>query len=232
MTTLASFRTTVSSIIGLDNTAASAEQQLIDGWVNEGVVQVLRRTRLKITIATLDLTAGAKDYELPPAIMFITEIIDERNQPLERVTIAEINEWRRAAGSTAVAGTTTYSYALNGANMFMIYPTPSSSTDTLTYYYVPRPTALALATDDPASATLGGIPAEYHRAVELYALWRAADYADDASSQQGDRYQRDFTGEIAQIRRDLQHKAGRRLAPASLVPRGARVPRDPSVSRV
>lgn len=219
MTTLASFRTTVSSIIGLDNTAGSAEQQLIDGFVNEAVIQVLRRTRLKITIATLDLTAGAKDYELPAAIMYITEIIDERNQPLERVTISAINEWRRA-GSPAVGGSTTYSYALNGANMFMIYPTPTSSTDTLTYYYVPRPIALAVTTDDPSTATLGGIPAEYHRAIELYALWRAADYADDASSQQGDRYQRDFTGEIAQIRRDLQHKAGRRLAPATLVSRG------------
>lgn len=232
MTTLASFRTTVSSIIGLDNTAGSAEQLLIDGWVNEGVTQVLRRTRLKITIATLDLTAGAKDYELPAAIMYITEIIDERNQPLERVTISEINEWRRTTGPTATGGTTPYSYALNGANMFMIYPTPTSSTDTLTYYYVPRPLPLATGTDDPATATQGGIPAEYHRAVELYALWRAADYADDASSQQGDRYQRDFTGEIAQIRRDLQHKAGRRLAPAKLLAAGTRPPRDPSVSRV
>jgi hypothetical protein len=229
VTSLASFRTTVSSIIGLDNTPGSAEQLLIDGWVNEAIVQILRRTRLRVAIATLDLTAGAKDYELPPGMMYITQAIDASSRPLERVTVDDINELRRGGPSSGVG--LTYCYALNGANMFMIYPTPSF-VDRLTYYYVPKPVALSQPNDDPATATLGGIPSEYHRAIELYALWRAADYGDDASSQQGDRYQRDFTGEIGQIRRDLQRKGGPRIAPAKLVHAGTRPPRDPSVSRV
>jgi hypothetical protein len=229
VTSLASFRTTVSSIIGLDNTPGSAEQLLIDGWVNEAVVQILRRTRLRTAIATLDLTAGAKDYELPPGIVFITEIIDAKNQPLERVRVDDINELRRTGPSSGIGFT--YCYALNGANMFMIYPTPSV-VDQLTYYYVPKPIPMGQPTDDPSLASQGGIPSEYHRAIELYALWRAADYGDDASSQQGDRYQRDFTGEIGQIRRDLQRKGGPRIPAAKLVHAGMRPPRDPSVSRV
>jgi hypothetical protein len=53
------------SKLNLDNTAAGAEQLLIDGWANEAVLQFLIRTRCRVAIATIQLTSATKDNEPP-----------------------------------------------------------------------------------------------------------------------------------------------------------------------
>lgn len=221
--TLADYRSEVSATIGLDNTASSEEQGLIDGWVNEGVLDILTRTSCKVLPSDVSLTAGENDYELDANILSIVGAFvttDGTDYWFERTTPAQIIDFRRNATSTSSPARW---YAVAGANLLMVYPTPDSA-DTLTLYYVPAPAELATGTDEPSE-----IPAEWHRLVTLYALWRAADYDEDTSSAQGERYRQTYEQEMAKMRRAVSKKGGHRLAPTIIPPRQKRwVSPDPS----
>src|SRR5690242_19863744 len=116
-------------------------------------------------------------------------------------------------------------WALQGANMLMLYPSPLVD-DVLTVYYVPRPTALSTPGDDPSNAIFGGIPPEFHYGLELYMQWKAGDAFDDESSSNGESYRRMYLGDptaprgtpqaegfIGTMRADIQRKGGRHLGP-------------------
>jgi hypothetical protein len=62
MSTLANFRTQVSQKLGMDNTAGSTEQGLIDYWVNQAIVDILMETEVYVVEAQATLTAGQGDY--------------------------------------------------------------------------------------------------------------------------------------------------------------------------
>lgn len=228
MSTLAQFRTQVSRRLGLDNTAGSAEQSLIDGWVNDGVSDVLTQTEVYVVESVATLTSGQGDYVMDSNILVVKDVFvtsSGQNYILTHVSPDEIIQ-RRAA--TNVAGGPVRFYALNGADVLMLWPSPSTG-DSLTFYYVPRPTALANPTDDPSMASLGGIPPEWHNVIEFFAFWQAGDYMDDDSSQQGERYRSYYEAGIKQIKRERSRKGGRSLGP--ITPGRRRrpfVPHDPS----
>ncbi len=208
---LSEFRTEISSIIGLDNTASSAEQLLIDQWVNEAVVDILSRTSCKVLPGSFTLTAGSDDYTLPTAILSMIDAFttsSSSDYELRHVTPQDITRMRRNASNSSPARY----FAVAGSNLLMVYPTPTLS-DTVTLYYVPRPTALAASSDTPSE-----IPSEWHRVVTLYGLWRAADY-DNQDMRTVDRYKREYEAGINMIRRSTTRKGSHRLAPAMTPPR-------------
>jgi hypothetical protein len=104
-------------------------------------------------------------------------------------------------------------YALNGADLLMLFPTPVSA-DVLTVYYVPLPTEMSASGNDPTSATYGGIPVEYHPALEEYAKWKMADYDDDSSSSMGAAYQAEYLRLVRDARKHLRQLGGRTLGRA------------------
>jgi hypothetical protein len=150
---------------------------------------------------------------------------------MERVSVGELLLLRRNQG-TATASPTLY-YALAGQNLLMFYPTPAAA-DTFTLYYVPVPTALSVSSDDPSSATLGGIPSGFQKAIEYWACFEAADANDDESSQQGQKYFLLYSDQVKKIRRTLRRRGGSLMPRARVGPRGPRgplrsVPHDNSV---
>lgn len=218
MSTLAQFRTAVTAKIGLDNTASSAEQGYVDTWLNEGVVRVLMDTQCYVVSGTTTLTSGTGDYTLDAAVLDIVSVyISSSNpsKPLTRLTPHEILLLRQGSSTNSSPAS---AFAVNGANMLMVWPTPASA-DTLTFYYIPRPTAMSSASHDPSNATYGGVPSEYHKAVEFYACWQAADYDDDQSSAQGERYRQQYDNEIHRVRRRMLGKGGGPLPRARLAVR-------------
>ena len=223
---LTTFRSRVSAAIGLDNTDGGAEQGYIDSWVNEAVEQFLARTGIHAAVSTSALTPGDGDYELDSSILEIKDIYitdaGGNNIPLEPMQEHEILERRRYAS----AGDHPYYYAVQGANLLMLWPTPSSAL-TLTYYYVPKPSALLVSgSDDPSTASLGGIPTQFHPALEAYAKWRGSDYDDDATAQEGLVYQQEWEKELAQARITMNRMKG--WAPAR-IGRRKRFPVKPGV---
>jgi hypothetical protein len=87
---------------------------------------------------------------------------------------------------------------------------------TLTVYYVPRPTPMSSDSHDPSNATYGGIPKEHHKALEFYALWQGADYDDDSTSQQGDRYFGQYQMWLGKMKKNQKFKGGNRMPKATL----------------
>lgn len=208
----------MSAKVGLDNTAGSAEQQLLDSWLNEGVREVLLRTHAYVTSATA--TPGAtSDYTLPTAILDIVEMyFGDNDYPLERRSLNDITLLRRGTGT----GSVRY-YAPLGANAIAFYPTPGAA-DILTYYYVPRPTEMSEAADDPSDVTYGGIPPEYHKAIEYYALWQASEFDDNPKVLQ---YRAEFEAYLKKMKAQVTGKSGTRLSRA-VVGRRRNAPSVPS----
>lgn len=216
MTTLANFRTRVSAKIGLDNTASSADQSLVDSWINEGIVDVLCETQCNVDSQTVTPGASA-DYALSASVLGIIDMYTTSggtDDPLDQVSVSDLLEMRRN-GSTSTGGSVV-SYALAGTDLVLFYPTPAAA-DTFTMYYVPKPTAMSGSADDPSSASLGGIRSDFHKAIEFYALAEAADYDDDGSSAQGERYLARYENELGKIRRKLI-RLGRYKQPPAVLP--------------
>jgi hypothetical protein len=208
----------VSKELGLDETASGTEDVLVGRRLNQGVREVLLETRCYIKKATYALTASEGDYDLQKAAdpglayLAIDRFVDSNNRPLLRIERDELFELRRAS---ATASSGQRRYALSGANMLHIWPAPGSA-ETLTVWYVPRPTEMTTSGHDPSDPTYGGIPAEYHEALEFYALWRLASYDDDISSNQGDRYFGQYQVWLAKIKKGMHRKGGPRMPKANL----------------
>jgi hypothetical protein len=215
--TLATLRRAVQQKIGLDTTSSGTEEALLDAWINEAVVDVLVRTRCHVNCADMTLTANTWKYTLPTSILAINDVIctsatTGESRVLARTTPEQILTMRQ--GSPPSSPLISY-YALNGNDLLMIYPTPSGA-DELDVFYVPRPTAMSATANDPSAETYGGVPVEYHKAIEYYALWQAADYDDDSSSQTGEYYRVLYEQYLVQIRKQALRKGGRYLGAASI----------------
>lgn len=162
-------------------------------------------------------TANTGDYTLPTGILSVRAFqwanAGGSSGVPERVSVDEILRLRSWADGSSSTLPATY-YAVAGTNLLMVYPTPSSA-DTITVYYVPRPTAMSSASHDPSNATYGGVPAEFHPAVEKYALWHLASMDDDQTSGQGERYRIEYEGDngrgglIARMRGQILRHGGR-----------------------
>src|SRR3972149_8780859 len=153
-TTLPQYRLRVSAIIGLTGTAAGDEQTLIDGWVNEAQEQVLLKTHCKVGTATMALTSGTDDYTLDSGILSILDLyntVSTTDYPLIRLTTQDLLSYRMNQPSSP---TPAHSPGPQAATL-MLYPTPGSG-ETLTIFYVPRPTAMTTGTHTPDSVPAAG----------------------------------------------------------------------------
>lgn len=202
---LTTFRSSITAELGLDNTAGG-DQPLMDQRVNEGVTDYLLETGCKVISATLTETSGQGDYTLDTAILQVkgwywSSGTDYRRP--QRVSVDELLRLRVAAQATTTGSTPAAYYALAGSNLLMVYPTPSAA-DTITVYYVPRPVVLTTGANTPDE-----IPAEFHPAVEFYALWRLASYDDDQSSAQGQRYRDEYDRWVSKAKKFITLRDGR-----------------------
>jgi len=208
MATLADFRTRVASKLGLDNSAGSAEQLLTDSWCNEAVVEILLRTQCTVETGEMATTVGVWDYQLSTNILAMRDIWREdangRIDPVIRLSEQEILDLHRSSTSSSAAFT---KYATSGANLLLIWPTPTA-VYTLDLLYVPRPTVMSSGSHDPSTLTYGRIPTEFHKAIEYYALWQGAEYDENRGSQGGERYRTLFENYLAQVIRPAMKRKG------------------------
>lgn len=215
MATLGTFRTAVAAKLGLQNDPAG-DQPIIDIWVNEGVSEILTRSRINVVPGTMALTSGSFDYTLPTQIlaldeMYVTPVGSTQPYLMYRKSPAEIVQLR--VGATGGTPPTRF-YALSGTTLLMVYPTPTVA-DVLTLYYVPRPATLTAPGDTPSD-----IPLEWHKAVEYYACWQAGQLTDSSTTQEGNLYRQLYEDELKAMKRAAIHRGGRKLSRA-VVGKGA-----------
>lgn len=214
---LAQLRRHVQQKIGLDTTSSGTEETLVDEWLNQGVVDLLLRTKCNVNSDDMYTTANQDDYTLDTDILAIQDIVYTPSnggaRPVTRTTPNRIIELRQGDGTIAGSGAT--HYALNGNDMMMFYPTPTA-VDKVTVYYVPRPTAMSVTSHDPSSETYGGIPSEYHLSIVYFALAQAADYDDDTTSGMGEYYRQRYEEWVVRVRQYMRDKGGRYMGPAPI----------------
>jgi hypothetical protein len=218
---LGQLKTSVGRKFSLDTTAGTDDSNAMIDWANEGVVDILLRTKCYIASGDMTLSSVANDYRLDVEIIeFIDAHVTSGNgaTPFVRVSVGELMDKRRQ--STNV-GTTLY-YAVSG-DLLMVYPTPSSSTN-VRFYLVPRPTSMSSDANDPNSAAYGGIPKEYHKAIETYMMWQAAEAQGDFSVSLEQEYER----RIGRIKQAITFKGGK-LPRAKLAPLRRTVSSDPAI---
>lgn len=223
---LATFRRAVQQKLGLESTSSSTEETLVDAWLNEGVVDVLLKTRCNINCADVALTANEWKYTLDTDILAINDVTIEGTDgtlsSLQRVEPDRILQMRTATPPTSPR---VRYYALNGNDLLMLYPTPSNA-DTLEIFYVPRPTAMSATANDPSAETYGGVPTEYHKAIELYALAQGAEYTDHQPSRYGQTFRDQYEKWLRDIRKAARWKGGRYLGAAQVGRRPFPVPQN------
>lgn len=237
MSTLSTLQTDVAGVLGLDFNSGSpsaGDGPRLLGWANDAVIDILLQTHCYILTASMTLTPGTGDYTIDPSILAIDDIYltsGGANFRVRRLATTDLINLRLFQVNSAPI----QMYAVNGASMLMVYPTPLQA-DSLNIYYVPRPTAMANPTDDPSSGTYGGIPAEFHYGIELYMQWKAGDAFDDESSSSGETYRRLYLGDqtappgsdqkfgfIGLMRKHLRDKGGKHLAGVLIPPRNRRI---------
>ena len=207
--------------MGLDNTTAG-DQGFIDAWVNAGVLDVMMRTDCQVRAADMSLTTGTWKYTTDSSILkIVTAYVSTAagDYTLERVSVQDLIEMQLASSQTVSPA---QFYAFDGADYFMIYPTPASD-DTVVMFYVPAPATLSASADIPTE-----IPTEYQKAIEFYALREAADFSDDGTSQMGNLYLQQYEAWIKRIKKWQNMKGSQRLPIARIRPMTSRVYHDRS----
>ena len=200
--------------LGFDIESGSAERTAIINWANEAVEDILITTGCNIQLGELTTVADEGDYEFSHDILEIHELdytsaVEGQTYSFDRISPFELLRYRNASA----AGTAARFYATNGANVLMLYPTPTG-VDTITIYYASKPeSVLSAESHDPRLTQYGGIPSWLHKAIEFYVLWQGADQDDDKSSEQGERYRMLYENELKQASRKISRMGGRRPAP-------------------
>ena len=225
---LATFRSRVARVSGM-STSDTGDTTLIDGWVNDAIEQFLRETKLNVATASLAVTAGTADYSLDTDILAMQAIwyAPADSQSALMIPLAPETLVQRRLFESGENTPPRY-YALAGANTIMLWPEPTTSTETIHILYVPRPAALSVTADTPSATANGNIPAEYHTILEAYAKWKACEAEEHKPSENGAVFQREWQAGVAQVRGDIKKKAGMNV-PTVRLGRPRHVPASPGV---
>ena len=217
-TTLAQFRTRIAAKTALSNTTA-ADQGMIDDLVNMAYEDVVRRTSCKVGTTTISLSASTGDYTIPTSYLHIMEVYTTtsgQSYSMQRTTAEDIIR-RRIGVSTGFSSSPARYYATQGIDLLLVWPTPSAA-DSLSVYYVARPTALSASADLPSA-----IPAEFHQLIEYKACAEAADYAEMVISRgrmtptvDPTRWLLLYEKGLKELRVSVSRAGGRRLAPVRI----------------
>lgn len=182
--------------LGTQEIVSHDESALVKQWINEGVVDVIVRTRPYTRCVNLTLTANTPVHDMATDILFLLDIDHPTEGFLQRYSRDDIVS-RQDAG---LAG---FAYE---EPMLWISPIPTASLVVQAFGGF-RPTAMVNNTDDASNPTFGAVAPEFHRAVLNYALWHGAEYTQHDESQMGEKWRiayegRDGTeGDIARIKR-------------------------------
>jgi hypothetical protein len=177
---------------------------------NEGVVDLLIKTHCYIERGDMTLTVNVSEYRLDSVILAIDNgrvTTASGTAPYELISQDEMIDYQ----SSSPVGSGVNKYVSIMGDLMTVAPTPGSSGEIIRFWHVPRPTLMTLDSHDPSNPTYGGIPTEYHRAIEYYMLWQGAEYDDKVTALDAQKYQAAYESECQNVRKRLRRKAGRGL---------------------
>jgi hypothetical protein len=189
--------------LGLQDISGFDESGFVYDQLYQGTLDLLARSKCVARCVNLHVTAGTDTYKLDHSVLALVDVEDGARRRARRDEVS----------STAFDPT----FTLVRADILRVQPTPDADADLQTWAVI-RPNKMVADTDSPGDDAYGGIPDEYQDAIVTYALWKCADYADDASAQQGERYRALYEGQdgrggrLAQIRVSVNKRGTARAA--------------------
>ncbi len=148
----------------------------------EAVLDILVRTKIHVRRTDLALTAGVVDYDLSQQVLRLWSLFDEAGNELTEVESGDVTVWPG------------HVFQFVGYNMLIIGWEPEAG-DTLEALYTPRPADMVDDNNDPAVATYGLIPEEFHHALVNFMCWKAGEATRDQMSGMGEKFRRQYEGE-------------------------------------
>lgn len=179
--------------------SADEEYTLVGDLINEGVRNILSRTRLNVQCLHMHLSAGEQEYEIATLVLRMFSL-SYGGRDLEQV-----------ARDALTDGT----YALPGHNLIALGFPPTQDSE-IEAWFTPSPTPMTTDNQDPADPAYGNIEEQFQIALIHYACWRVSDMLDDTSSQLGERYRILYEGQdgngavgthLGQIKRAVNRRA-------------------------
>jgi len=188
--------------LGLEDIAANNERALAGEWLNEGVVDILSRTRPYTRCINLILTADTPAHDMSNVVLALADL----QAPGQRGFLPRLS--REDAVSAQASGDYGFAYE---EPMLWLSPIPSEPA-IVKAYGVFRPQPMVSDDDDPATMTFGGLAPEFHPAAVDYALWKGGEYVQHEQSSGGERWRQIYEGDdgtggdIARIKRILSKR--------------------------
>ena len=210
--------------MGLSTVAGTDDLAFLQDLANAAVVETLLRTHCYVDIGEMTLISGTAEYRLDSNVLAVDDGRGSSPAGIGNYKLISLEEMIRRQSAGYVAPSARQVCAFDG-DLLVVSPTPADSSTVLRFYYVPKPSPMTQDTDDPSTASFGGIRTEYHRALEYYMLWQAAEDVEKKSPLGPEDYFNIFQGECKLIRDRKWALAGRKLAPAQIgYPDTRRVP--------
>jgi hypothetical protein len=173
----------VKYTLGMQEVISHDEGVFIKAYLNEGVLDILVRTRPYTRVITLTLTGGVAIHDMSTDILALLDIQDANGNFLQRMTREDIT----AAQSSGASG---FAYEEP-----LLWVSPVASVDTqVKAYGIFRPTAMSSPSDDCSTPNYGGLAAEFHPAVINYACWKAGEYTQHEQSAMGEKWRVAYEG--------------------------------------
>jgi hypothetical protein len=198
------FATLVSRVrltLGMSEAVANDESVLIKGWINEGIVDILVRTRPYTRHIDLTVLANTPEHDLASLVLALVDVFDAEGNQLRRMTRGDILRAQKV-------GKAGFAYEEP-----LFWYSPIVSVDThIVAYGIMRPTSLVNDADDPSSPGSGGLGAEFHPFILNYALWKAGEYVQHQDSGAGEKWRIMYEGQdgeggdIARMKRILNKR--------------------------
>jgi hypothetical protein len=198
--TFVDLQTSVADKLRLDIVNDAAMLARVKVWINQVYMQACTETQGKETFCQLTLTAGVSSYTMPSDVWEINQMVltpasdSVPGGPLECVTLGDL--LTRRAGSPSGSPTC---YAMVGETDYEVSPIPDAA-DTLTVWYVAKPSKLITDTDTPF------LPEPYgSKLIEYGALAEGADYKLDPRREE---YRQIYEQWLARYRIHLRRRGG------------------------
>jgi hypothetical protein len=205
----------VARKMGLKTTAGSDDLAFLQDLANAAVVEVLLRTHAFVDIGEMTLISGTAEYRLDSNILAVDDGRGANPAGIGNYKIVPLEEMIRRQSAGYVGPSARQVCAFDG-DLLIVSPTPADSATVIRFYYVPKPTVMSADSHDPSDITYGGIRTEYHRALEYYMLWQAAEDVEKTSPMRPTDYFEIFQGECKLVRDRRWAMQGRKLAPAQV----------------
>lgn len=181
----------VKRIFG-DESGVLIEDADIVRWINDGQLDVVRKTHTLTKTYTVPSVVGVPTYTLPIDFLLSIEL-KFGGRMLSSLPLSDFNLRFPNREATTESGRPEY-FTVRGPN-FLLHPAPSEVAD-ITAFYVARPTLLNILTETPE------IPVAFHEALVQFALMRAKELDQDWTS--AERYQGQYSENVVAARSDTQ----------------------------